>query len=205
MKFVSIDIETTGLDPETCDVLEVGAIINTDDKTPLSELPAYRFLIKMPTYYGEPYALSMHPKLFKEIAKSKSNVDWGLSQPDYTKLCGGPMDFVRTFNEWLVVNGIDPYQYVAAGKNFANFDAHFLKKLYDGGRYRIGWHHRIFDPASMFVIETDELLPGTRTCMERAGIKELDYEGEPHSALYDAAAVVALIRKGLKMNGGKNG
>ena len=44
MPYVSIDIETTGLDPATCQILEIGAV--WDDWTqPLQNLPTYRRLV----------------------------------------------------------------------------------------------------------------------------------------------------------------
>ena len=44
MPYVSIDIETTGLDPESCQMLEIGAV--WDDWTkPIDELPSYRRLV----------------------------------------------------------------------------------------------------------------------------------------------------------------
>ena len=196
MKFVSIDIETTGLDPETCDVIEIGAIIDTDNETPLRELPQFRFLVYRDTYQGEPYALAMHPKLFKEIVDNKVNGCWPAPQEDYTRVYGQPFDFARTFGYWLDQNGVDPMNFVVAGKNFANFDARFLSKMIDYGT-DIRWHHRILDPTSMFVRQEDEYLPGILTCFRRASIEMLDYEGDPHTSLYDAASVVALIRQFL--------
>jgi DNA polymerase III epsilon subunit-like protein len=196
MKFVSIDIETTGLDAETCDVLEIGAIINTDDETPLSELPQFRFVVIADSYAGQPYALAMHSKLFAEIEANKTNVQWPATQEDYKYIYGRAYDFARTFTRWLELHEIDPGKFVAAGKNFANFDAKFLLKLCDVGRV-LKWQHRILDPSSMYARKDDEFLPGMGVCLKRAGIETIDFEGGAHAALYDAAEVVALIRQFL--------
>ena len=58
MKYVSIDIETTGLDPETCQILQVGAVIeDTQNLLPLEELPKFNCIVEHPAYTGSPYAL----------------------------------------------------------------------------------------------------------------------------------------------------
>ena len=53
MPYVSIDIETTGLDPDTCQILEIGAV--WDDWTkPIDQLPTYRRLVVHSEYRGTP-------------------------------------------------------------------------------------------------------------------------------------------------------
>ena len=202
MKFVSIDIETTGLDDTTCEVLEIGAFINTDDDTPIADLPVFRYRVVKDTYAGSPYALAMHRELFADIAATKLNACYPAPQTDYANIYGRPIDFARTFSLWLKLNGIKPMEFVVAGKNFANFDAGFLVQM-PGVLGNVRWSYRILDPASMFAHTTDEILPDTPLCCKRAGIDldNFEYAGDVHTALYDAAIVVALIRKGLKMNG----
>ena len=59
MRYVSIDIETTGLDPETCQILEIGAV--WDDWTkPIDELPVYHRLVVHKEYRGSAYALALN-------------------------------------------------------------------------------------------------------------------------------------------------
>ena len=42
MKYISIDIETTGLDPENCQILSIGAVIeDTLNQLPFEELPTF--------------------------------------------------------------------------------------------------------------------------------------------------------------------
>ena len=51
LSYVSIDIETTGLDPETCQILEIGAV--WDDWTkPIDQLPVYHRLVYHKEYRG---------------------------------------------------------------------------------------------------------------------------------------------------------
>jgi oligoribonuclease (3'-5' exoribonuclease) len=54
---VFIDIETTGLNPDPCDIIEIGAVID-DWLEPLELQPLFHCYIKQQQYKGEPYALS---------------------------------------------------------------------------------------------------------------------------------------------------
>ena len=73
MKYVSIDLETTGLNPETCQIIEFGAVIDdTANPKPLNELPTFHLYIdhmEHNTIRGEPFALSMHSEIFRRIAE----------------------------------------------------------------------------------------------------------------------------------------
>ena len=83
---------------------------------------------------------------------------------------------------------------VVAGKNYASFDASFLRKLTNWGKH-VNVHHRILDPAAMYwQPEIDGVqLPDTKTCMERAGI----VGDVAHTAVEDAQVVVRLIRHAI--------
>ena len=66
LPYVSIDIETTGLDPRKCQTLEIGAAI--DDWTkPIEELPLFRRVIAWEEVVGSPYAMAMNSRLLKSI------------------------------------------------------------------------------------------------------------------------------------------
>jgi len=196
MKYVSIDIETTGLDPETCDILEVAAVIDNDPSVPATKLPTFRYRFVQELYRGRPIALVMHWDLFMDLAshaKNAKNVDLiGPPQNFY----GPPSKFALSLNRWLYDHRIDPLAFVVAGKNFANFDARFLSKLPRISAY-VKWHHRILDPGNMFVLPGDLVVPDTNECCLRAGIN-LDTQGLRHTAIYDAQQVVSLVRAGFE-------
>lgn len=191
MRFVSIDIETTGLDPDRCEILEVGAVIN-DPGVWIEKLPTFRFRILREVYTGESYALSMHRDLFKDLAISERNcrnpqTGGELMAKDWY---GHEDAFQHKFAEWLQSWGIDPLNFTVAGKNFANFDAPFLKKI----KGAIQWHHGILDPGSMYVRPDDEVIPNTNLCCTRAGLYPEDIPGDEHTSIHDALVVIALIR-----------
>lgn len=74
MKYVSIDIETTGLDREKCEILSIGAVIeDTANPRPIDELPKYHVAIKRNGFYGEPTALTMNAGLIGAITEYQNS------------------------------------------------------------------------------------------------------------------------------------
>ncbi len=190
MKFASIDIETTGLDSETCDIVEFGAVLDdTSNEQLVSELPRFHAYMVKERYRGEPYALSMHPAIFKRIATREPGFM-------YVK----PDALAMHFMNFLIQNGYGkrdsegtiamPVSLIAAGKNFGSFDLQFLKKL-DNWTSFVKVAHRCVDPCMLFARSDDQRLPDMKTCLERAGLPgQVD-----HTAVSDAEQVVRLLRK----------
>jgi DNA polymerase III epsilon subunit-like protein len=185
MKYVSIDIETAGLNKH-CSILEFGAVID-DLSKPITEDE----LIKFHTYVtyednhisGEPYALAMHQRIFHRIAKHEEGYNY---TPWY--------NLGINFKNWLKENGYEETNGVVrinvAGKNFAMFDKNFLEPIFEG---QVEFVHRVLDPVMLYFRKGDKGLPSASMCMERAGL-----EGEvAHTALEDAILVVKLLRRGL--------
>lgn len=186
MKYVSIDIETTGLDWRTCQTIEVGAVID-DFETPIEKLPTFRCYIDHGIFAGEPYALSMHAEIFRAIARERSHnleifPDIYVFKPDKV---------ADHFATWLSKNGIIPWdKFVVAGKNFGAFDKNFLDLL-PGWKEEIRMHHRIIDPGSMYYVPgVDDIPPNMEECFRRAQLPLV----VNHKALDDAFDVVKLIR-----------
>ena len=187
MRYVSIDIETTGLDPDTCDIIEFGAIVDDlTDIVPVETLPKFHCYFLKPTYSGEPFALSMHPHIFKRIA----NREDGWNYMSATK-------FGNAFKKFLVANGHeekhDKVTITVAGKNFGAFDLQFLNKHTDLSKH-VQIRHKILDPAILYIQKGDDVLPGLAECKIRAGLGG----NVSHNALDDARDVVKLIRKKLQ-------
>ena len=53
MPYVLIDIETTGINPDVCQILEIGAIYD-DGTKPIDTLPIFHRYVCHNTYIGEP-------------------------------------------------------------------------------------------------------------------------------------------------------
>ena len=195
MRYVSIDIETTGLDIDSCDLLEFGAVIdNLADQKPVNELPFFHCYFMPPngqTFQGQPYALSMHQTIFRRIAERT---------PPYTYV--SPSRFGNLFKRFLVDNGHslehDRCVISVAGKNFGACDLQFLNKKTDLAKH-VEIRHRIIDPAILLLDPRDESLPGTDICkarMKAAGIATP--EGIAHTAIEDALDVIRMTRYGLR-------
>ena len=180
LRYVSIDIETTGLDPETCQILEIGAV--WDDWTrPINELPKYHRLVVHEEYRGSAFALALNANLLKHLSGQRE--PWFLD----------PDQVADDFAAWLKGCGWDGQAGLTpAGKNFASFDRQFLRRL---PRFEqvVKLHHRTLDPAVLFLRPEDDKLPDSKTCYERAGLDNK----VAHTAVEDALAVVRLVRLGI--------
>lgn len=177
--YLSIDIETTGLNADTCQILEFAAVLETG-KGPVEELPGFSTFVRPPgLIQGEAFALQMNASILK-----------ALCQKDCQAI--HPNDLVAVLTCWAVAQGIDPQKITVAGKNFASFDSRFLSKL-------PGWgtvfkpRHRVIDPAMLYwnASEDGDTLPDTATCMKRAGIEGV----VSHRAEDDARCVIELVRR----------
>ena len=68
MRYISIDIETTGLDPENCQILSIGAVIeDTHLPIPFEDLPKFHAVIKRESVYGSIFALNMNRDLIQAM------------------------------------------------------------------------------------------------------------------------------------------
>jgi DNA polymerase III epsilon subunit-like protein len=178
MPYVSIDIETTGLDPETCQILEIGAVFDDWTKA-INDLPVYHRLVYHKDYRGSAYALAMNANLLRHLS--------GQREPWWRD----PDQVADDFAAWLKGCGVEG-AVTPAGKNFASFDRQFLKRL---PRFEqvVKLSHRTLDPAILYWQANDEKLPDSKTCYERAGLDNK----VAHTAVEDALAVVRLVRLGI--------
>ncbi len=186
MPYVSIDIETTGLDPESCQTLEVGAVID-DWKTPIHQLPTFQRILLHERIIGAPFALALNADLLRRIANPVPP-EPGIDAP----FCQ-PKELGYHLADWVKCHGLDPLHVQAAGKNFASFDLQFLKRLPNFTTY-VNFRHRVLDPAILYYRPEDDRLPDSKTCYERAGLDPK----VAHTAVEDAVAVVWLVRHGIK-------
>jgi len=189
--YISIDIETTGLNPETCQVLEFAAIIDNLEGN-VSELPCFHRIIQYNKIIGEPYALSLNKRILDILAEANSYISKYSVYLD-SDICY-PDELAYQFKKWLVDHGQS--KITIAGKNFAVFDLAFLKKLKDWES--IPYRHRILDPGHLYwnYLEDGFILPSLDKCLERADINRT----VQHTAISDAEDVCLLIRKHVNGN-----
>ena len=68
MKYISIDIETTGLDADFNQILSIGAVIeDTLNPLPFEELPKFHAVIKRESVYGSIFALNLNRDLIQAM------------------------------------------------------------------------------------------------------------------------------------------
>lgn len=204
MIYVSIDIETTGLDSDVHQTIEFGAIIE-DSNNPKSyeDSKKYRRIVlaRDKKYVFSSYAAKLNAgliELISDIENSKDGVNF-FNNENLSQSAIYSDELMIDFKFWLAQNGFKEnksgvIEVVAAGKNFASFDKRFIEAM---GRIKmeslgIRFHHRTIDPASMFIDwKNDTTPPSTDTCKKRAGLI-----GEvKHEALADAWDVIQLLRK----------
>jgi oligoribonuclease len=198
MKFISVDIETTGLNPEECNIVELAAIaIDTDKPLTFDSCPKMRVLVK--PRHGlmamNPFIANMHRELWPQFSSTK--------QFEQDK---GKYPIIFEENVILALNAfgksLGPDKMTFAGKNFASFDLPFI---IEAGRHAKGngcegpeklhCRHRSLDPGSMYVIGSDSECPNTETCLERARLKPT----KAHTALGDAWDIARLVYLDLSL------
>lgn len=204
MKYVSIDLETTGTDPETNQIIEFGAIIE-DSKNPKSYDESLKFrrvvLQRSGSYVGSAFALNLNSALFKIISEldSGKSVEFVRDQYLNNNWCFDD-ELIPQFRKFLLkANDQDKLiesqfltiEIVAAGKNFGSFDKQFIQRLPDFEIHGVKFNYRSLDPTLAYIDwDNDEQPPSTNTLKKRAGIK-----GQvSHEALDDAWDVIQLIR-----------
>lgn len=177
MKFLSIDIETTGTDSKKDQILEVG-MVYVDTLQHPSTWKEFRKVITHKRYEGDAFAIAMNGRLFQEIADNTSEDI--INSNDLTSEIYNFLNFTCDIRKWKDKINI-------AAKN-PNFDLSFLNKVNAFEHYNI--HRRLIDPAILYVdFINDTELPNLSLCKERAGLNSI----VTHNALDDAWDIVLLI------------
>ena len=220
MIYISVDIETSGLDSEKHKVLSIGAIIeDTEKKLPYEECPKFNAIILQNEIIGSPRAITMNKEIISMIGEYLEGTDE--TKQNLKKHSGYSFhesdDVVKQFYYWLEINGLGyglmnsghygqskdgkwlpainsatkPITLNVAGKNFGTFDKLFLQKL-PWWQKLIKTRQRVLDPAILMVDwKNDTSLPNLTTCKERAGVNGI----VTHNALEDAWDVIEVLRK----------
>lgn len=186
MRYVSIDLETTGVRPDRHQIIEFGAVIeNTRTNVDLQDLPRFKRIVRHEEYVGQAFAFNLNARIFREIVSPSGEATFCEAH-----------QLAQQFHSFLFNNGFerDGEGYIhimAAGKNFATFDLQFLNQLPNWNEY-IRISHKVLDPVMYYIrYDTDERLPSLEECKRRAGFEDPTVS---HDALMDALDVVRLLR-----------
>lgn len=183
MKYISIDIETTGLDHYNCDILQIGmAFEDTNTDIPLVDLPNLELWIDHNELTFEPYALQMHER-------SGLLNQW--QHANRVTMEEAMLDIETwLFSLGYELNDDKKFKFVVAGKNYNSFDKLFLHGNYEWTEL-IDEHHRTIDPAMLYIDwENDKVPPSLDKCLKRAGFNTT----VTHYALEDALDVIKVVR-----------
>ena len=115
MKYISIDLETTGLEKDRYEILSFGAIIeDTENKLPLTEIPKFHAAILHSELTGSPFAFNMNKKIIEAIVQYQTAKDQD-EKNDLVQMTGMHFyhedEIVEGFYRWLYDNGmveVDP-------------------------------------------------------------------------------------------------
>src|SRR5436190_9940792 len=148
MKYISIDLETTGLDPKKDVILEFAAVIeDTENILPLNELPKLTLFVKHNRLVISPEVIYMHKELFTDMVGSKDFVE-------------STSQLAMQFDIFLSDNNIKSYNsLIAAGKNFTSFDLQFLNECNFFRDIPRRFSFRTLDPSILFLRKTDDSPP----------------------------------------------
>lgn len=222
MKYISIDIETSGLDPENNQILSIGAIIeDTTTKLPFDKIPKFHAAIKRENLTGSLFAINMNAKLIETIVQYQTAHDQD-EKNDLVQMTGMQFfhedEIVQEFYYWLYENGIverDPdflnqQVVIRNGKTYPSFTmkikpVHFTPAGKNFGTFDklflerlprwkqcIKMRNRILDPAILFVDWKND------ESLPSLGIckERAGLQGVvTHNALEDAWDVIEVLRK----------
>lgn len=180
MKYLSLDLETTCLQPHPQHILQVSMVVEDTDSpliVPVESLPHFTCFVKHDRIEGEAFALGMNGWILDII--SGRNKDYKGYQ-------------VLTHNEWVGIaeaflnSHFGPSKITVAGKNVAGFDIPFLPR-----EISRKFRHKVLDPGPMMVNwKTDDQVPNFDNCKKRAGIDT----PVAHDAREDAMDVIRCLR-----------
>ncbi|KAA9331429.1 hypothetical protein F0P96_14390 [Hymenobacter busanensis] len=187
MRYVSLDLEMTGNQPERHQIIELAAVLeDTKHLRPLAELPTFRRAVRHPEYVGTAGALALNADLLQELADAPAD------QPD---VCSAT-ELVPQLRDWLLSQGFKPDKkdrvaVTLAGKNIGSFDLLFLRQLPGWGTL-VRAEPALLDPAAFYLNwRKDSRLPTMSICKARAHFPD---HTVAHQAVADALDVIRLLR-----------
>lgn len=190
--YVSIDIETTGVDTNHAHILELGAVLD-DGIRPLEELPFFSAIIHHDVFsYATPFALNMNQRLIKAILGK----DGQPAAQVFKQFVMFLNDASALANRWDEANGKKPTSRISlAGKNAAVFDIPILDKQISlvsehyAEDFKKIRNHRVIDVGSMYYKQFG-YVPTLEEIKQKIGTgTEVS-----HCAVEDAMDVVKAIR-----------
>lgn len=182
MKYVSLDLETTSLQPAPEHILQISMVVEDSERPEIDplELPHFTVFVNPGRITGEAYALAMNGWILDYISGRAK-------YPPYSVMT---LELAVAQAHEFLSGHFGVAKITVAGKNVAGFDMPFLPVSLQK-RFR----HKVLDPGTLFVNwATDDQAPNFEECKRRAGL-----EGPvAHDAREDAMDVIKLLRTKYK-------
>lgn len=209
MRYISLDIETTGLLAKDQYVLQIGAVADAWDGSHLDRVNSPYSLNLFITYGFDPwqraddFVMKMHKAsgLYDEW-HTAPRIGQTQTQTQTDKPVWGSVNVnqaAATFRCWLNCIGfVDPEdprpRITVAGKNVASFDMPFLRQCIPNWNTHFSIKQRVLDPGILYLRPTeDQEVPDQSECLKRAGLPS----HVSHDAVDDARQVIQLLRHKL--------
>jgi len=207
MQYVSLDIETTGVDLVEDSILSIGMVIDDLLTVPAEiSLPRIQIIIDPGGLirFSNPIAQALNEKLTEQIytARKSFPVDTTyeptkiqyFTRPEYA--LGLMFEFLEHHQVGQMSEEGVLENFTVAGKNVGSFDVPFLN-YYLAMDTCIQPCYRVIDPTILYFNPIiDKTLPNSDTVKMRAGLVGPVY----HSALLDALDIVRMLRGYYRRN-----
>lgn len=188
-KIAAFDVESTGLEEDTCQLLEIAIILMDEDDmtTPVKELPSFQTLIYHDLYQGEATALAMN----KSILKSLDN---GNGKSEHQAL-NAVMDFM-----YAHVEDRKPHP---LGFNVGQLDRNMLRLLYKkfGVYPSYPFHHQAIELGSLLMGPFGSNIPVRSIDAIRVVLGKKKHD---HRAMTDCVDAIKLYRWAMAHLRGSN-
>jgi oligoribonuclease len=172
--YLAIDIETTGLNPQRDQILEIAAVLD-DRSQRVIDCPTFHCVMAHDRIEGSPGALAMNAGLIQKISEGEGS---RLSSA-FNKL-----------HMFLLKHWEEGTKYIPVGNNVGSFDMQFLKEAVGFPTYM--FHYRCLDINSLYANEDGV---GNHKSIQKDVAERFDIPGKTHQALYDARLALALARE----------
>ncbi len=182
MHAVSIDIETTGLEPRIHGIVQIGACV-FDMHSPQIFPETFTVDISPDGLVWTNYCLELHKDWIADMLKKER-------LPSQEEAVGQLIAWYRLMSAKYSPDGKG---LTVVGKNFGRFDWRFLN---EHGLADTVMPVRSADPSILFLNRDDSRLPDLPTCLKRAGLQKV----VAHTALEDAIDVARCVQAGLVAN-----
>jgi DNA polymerase III alpha subunit (gram-positive type) len=184
MKYISLDIETTGRAPGICQIIQLAMVADIlGSEEPINELPTFFTNVTNSNYNFRHEDL---PALFMNLGTMR-NVMAGAG-------CININNLRQYITEFIDKHMHGQQQIIIIGKNTAAFDWRFLREEFSFDKYT---NIRFIDPTVLFMSPADTRVIDTQELYNRAGI----LKKASHIALDDARCMIEIFRRGMaKLN-----